>query len=80
MVYEIRKTDDTTNMGREMLIRVSAPHFVAGVVVGSHAAPIVQYMARWPMQKILAYCTSKGWNAEIVAEVSDGSKSGNISQ
>lgn len=48
-----------------MLLRIEAPHFVAGVVVRDHrvakSAPIVKYMRGWPQSKVLSYCASKGW-------------------
>lgn len=47
------------------LIRIVAPHFVAGVMMGSpnRCAPIVKYMAKWSSEEILAYCKKKGWEA-----------------
>lgn len=59
-----------------MLIRITAPHFVAGVdtckmstsVLGweedgydNDCAPIVKYMRHWKPYKIKLYCRSKGW-------------------
>lgn len=47
------------------LIRVVAPHFVAGVDVTAHrAAPILHYMAGWSEARIRAYCAGKGWAVE----------------
>ncbi len=46
------------------LIRISAPHFVAAVVVGQRAAPIVGYMKRWDRDMIVAYCSRRGWAVE----------------
>lgn len=48
------------------MIRIVAPHFVAGVVVGERAAPIVKYMATWSAARILNYCSSKRWEAECM--------------
>ena len=50
----------------EKIIRIDAPWFVAGVVVGIRAAPIVRYMARWSSEAILAYCQKRGWKAELL--------------
>lgn len=47
------------------LVRIEAPHFVAGVVVGVRAAPIVAYMTHWRLGQILAYCARKGWRARL---------------
>ncbi len=46
------------------LIRIVAPHFCAGVVVGERAAPIIGYMKRWNEGRIVAYCRSRGWAVE----------------
>lgn len=48
------------------MIRILAPHFVAGVIVGQRAAPILGYMARWSPERIARYCQSKGWQVERV--------------
>jgi hypothetical protein len=45
------------------LIMVTAPHFVAGVIVGKRAAPIIRYMKYWSEEKIAEYCAMKGWFA-----------------
>ena len=52
-----------------MLIRITAPHFVAGAIteVGigndyvAKAAPIIRYMKGWPVYKVKAYCAKKRW-------------------
>lgn len=49
------------------MIRIVAPHFVAGVVIGERAAPIVAYMTQWPVESIKAYCADKGWGCERIA-------------
>lgn len=48
------------------LLRITAPHFVAGVVVGERAAPIIGYMRRWAEDKIVAYCADRGWTVEVL--------------
>lgn len=50
-----------------MTVRITAPHFVAGVVVGKRAAPIVKYMINWDMKRIRDYCLGKGWMVEVLA-------------
>lgn len=48
------------------LIRISAPHFCAGVVLNEHdiavhGAPILRYMVGWNGKKIFDYCRYKRW-------------------
>jgi hypothetical protein len=47
-----------------MLLQITAPHFVAGIVVQKRPAPILSYMRGWDLFKIIAYCNSKGWSIE----------------
>jgi hypothetical protein len=53
-----------------MLVRVEAPHFVAGFVmdgnVCTRAAPIIKYFVGRPADWIRAYCATKKWRANIV--------------
>lgn len=52
------------------LVRVVAPHFVAGFEtdgVVRRAAPILAYMVGWPDEKVRAYVARKGWRASLVA-------------
>lgn len=46
-------------------IRVSAPHFVAGLVLQQgivvQTAPILHYMRGWSVAKMDRYCQRKGW-------------------
>lgn len=46
------------------MIRIVAPHFVAGVVVGERAAPIVAYMRTWDAARIRGHCRMKRWRCE----------------
>lgn len=46
------------------VLRITAGHFVAGIVPGEKAAPIVKYMQNWDMNKISTYCTLRGWKLE----------------
>lgn len=52
------------------LIRIVAPHFTAGVVLGTgnvgfvmvvRAAPIVKYMMGWTEEHVRDYCKRKHW-------------------
>lgn len=50
-------------------IRITAPHFVAGVFgheVVEKAAPILKYMVGWTLERVQVYATSKHWLFEIV--------------
>lgn len=51
--------------GEERVIRITAPWFVAGVVLVdgrvTRAAPIVAYMRGWHGARVLAYARRKGW-------------------
>lgn len=49
-----------------MLLRIVAPHFVAGVVLSStfraqRVAPILSYMLGWSEDDIRNYCKKKDW-------------------
>lgn len=51
------------------MMRISACHFVAGVVVDENgivvlAAPIVRYMTGWTAGRVMGYCASKNWRVE----------------
>lgn len=52
----------------EGLLRIVAPHFVAGLVVAgcevSETAPILRYMLDWPIWEVIDYCDRKGWKVE----------------
>jgi len=50
---------------RAPLVRITAPHFVAGIVVRERAAPILAYMLPWSLTQILRYCDRKGWQAVL---------------
>jgi hypothetical protein len=53
-----------------MLLRIVAPHFVAGVIatnyVVTEAAPIVRYMLRWRTMRVWTYCQKKGWQVDCL--------------
>lgn len=54
----------------DTLIRVSAKHFVAGLVARDGrvilAAPILRYAMGWDGRKLAEYCRVKGWTWERV--------------
>lgn len=45
------------------MIRITAPHFCAGITDG-RAAPILQYMKGWTVKRIREYCVKRGWSFE----------------
>jgi len=49
-----------------MMLRILAPHFVAGIVRGGQVAPIIRYMKGWTYRRILDYCARKGWSVEVI--------------
>lgn len=50
-----------------LLVRVVAPHFVAGIVFDKarvvEAAPILRYMLGWTAMAVRRYVDGKGWSA-----------------
>ena len=54
-----------------MMLRISAPHFVAGIVRGGAVAPIIAYMKGWSLYKIESYCGGKGWIIERIEYVGE---------
>lgn len=48
------------------MIRILAPHFTAGVIVGQRVAPILTFMRTWDADRIARYCRGKGWRWEVV--------------
>lgn len=51
------------------LIRVVAPHFVAGFETDGtvrRAAPILRYMVGWSDDRARGYIRRKGWNAYVI--------------
>lgn len=49
------------------MIRIVAPHFVAGVTLLENTvfrtAPILSYMFGWHKDRVFDYCKKKGWEA-----------------
>lgn len=56
---------------RPTLVRIVAPHFVAGIEAENGrviiAAPILRYMLGWSGKRVASYCAKKGWTWEVVA-------------
>lgn len=51
-----------------MLIRITAPHFCAGIDTERKLiAPIIAYMRDWSVDRIRAYCRKKGWAMQVLA-------------
>ena len=64
------------------LIRITAPHFVAGIITDAalgyndsypdepvlihKTAPILKYMKTWSINRIARYCRLKGWDVEVI--------------
>lgn len=48
------------------MLRITAPHFVAGIVRGGKVAPIISYMKGWTLRQIQEYCAKKKWLVEIL--------------
>lgn len=57
----------------ETMLRITAPHFTAGVVLrASHlvgelvvrAAPILRYMHGWPRRRVLEFAARKKWRVD----------------
>jgi hypothetical protein len=53
-----------------MLVRIVAPHFVAGLETDGivrRAAPILRYLVGKTDEEAATYIRSKGWQIEVVA-------------
>jgi hypothetical protein len=48
-----------------MMLRITAPHFCAGIGEGM-CAPIIKYMRGWTVRQIREYCQRKGWKVEVL--------------
>ncbi len=49
-----------------MMLRIVAPHFVAGIVRGGDVAPIIKYMKGMTLTQIRTYCERKCWTVEVM--------------
>jgi hypothetical protein len=54
----------------EVLVQITAPHFVAGLIqrdgVVTKAAPIIKYMTGWRIEKVRTYCAGKSWSVRVL--------------
>lgn len=55
------------------LVRVEAPHCVAGLLImpGGHVvgcAPILRFMLGWQGGRAIRYCRRKGWRFAVIAK------------
>lgn len=59
------------------MIRITAPHFCAGVVLGRaelvvRGAPILGYMIGWSRAHVIGYAARKGWKVEELGQDGQG--------
>lgn len=63
------------NAAPVVVIRIVAPHFVAGVVPHNgrvvNAAPVLGYMTHWTGKQVADYCAKKGWTWERIEQRAD---------
>jgi len=52
-----------------LMLRITTPYFVAGIMPGVGAAPIIKYMVDWTEEAVLEYCAKRGWKVDRVEEV-----------
>ena len=56
----------------ETLVRITAPHFTAGIVVKADVVivvpPILKYMRSWSSNRVRSYVRDRGWTATVVKE------------
>jgi hypothetical protein len=54
----------------EILAQVSAPHFVAGIVLCddkvTKAAPILRFMRGWSRDRVRSHCHENNWDIRVV--------------
>lgn len=55
-----------------MLYRITAPHFVAGIIVAQDGviiatAPILKWAGNWAFAGFQSYCARKRWKIEKVS-------------
>lgn len=51
-----------------MMLRITAPHFCAGLIIKERAAPIIRYMLCWNENRVRFYCSQKNWAVEEIEE------------
>jgi hypothetical protein len=59
------------------MLRITAPHFVAGIEPGKVCAPIIRYMLPWSEKRIRQFCAMKGWRVSNISFLERRLKSGN---
>ncbi len=56
----------------DMIIRIVAPRFVAGIILAHgriiRCAPILRHMFGWTMSEVVTYCRKRGWQWQVVAD------------
>jgi hypothetical protein len=62
---------ETTSWPESVLAQITAPHFVAGIVldwqgVVKDSAPILNYMRGWTRRRVRRYVASKNWEIRVV--------------
>lgn len=68
-----RATSDNPRADDTILVRIVAPHFVAGLTVFtangcvSRTPSILQWAQGKPIREVLAYAHKKGWKSEVLA-------------
>ena len=64
--------DPALSQMQTMLAQITAPHFVAGIVLDdgtvTTAAPIVKYMIGWNRDRVRDYCHQKAWHIRIIQQ------------
>jgi hypothetical protein len=66
--------DESTNYDErvitEILAGIGGGNFFAGIyLVDDEAAPIVSNMRNWSRERVLQYCTEKGWSISVIWEI-----------
>ncbi len=55
----------------EVLLAIDAPHFYCGVILRDdrviRTAPIVRYLHRWNIQRLIRYGQAHGWRVEAIS-------------
>jgi hypothetical protein len=50
-----------------MMLRITAPHFCAGIVRGGECAPILRkHLKGKTLREIREYCRARGWKLEVL--------------
>jgi len=57
-----------------MLIRITSPHFCAGIDWPGKYPPILRYMKGWDLDRIARYCAERNWKYQLLGEIEDKQK------